>query len=396
MPYRATGEQWQTFWVPGDSDVLVDYPFWKGIADGWYLKDSKGNCVPEPVFPENRIMNISSFCPVVNDQTYIIYLLNWLKQTVFPSGMWEGVFFDDLFGRVNPQMLNYDNPALIDADYNRNGIRDETPAWISDMTRNAAVGMLQQLRNSQGNQQLILGNAGPFPELALAPYVNGYTFECVTEAWNASYLPIAPSMSGWRKAFDAYQTMQATVRVPRINVLEGCGVQYATHGATLYSTPTAEDIQKERFGMGSALLSDGFYWYDLHGNLSAPLWFDEYSVDSAGTAAQDTSHKGYLGQPLTDAQELTPPGSLTFQEDFESGSLRSSFTTSQPSNVYVSQTKGDVISGNGSLDEMRNPHPMGGVMGTGYAGPEWEWPKRPPTAILLSSCAATVDERRKQ
>ncbi len=28
-------------------------------------------------------------------------------------------------------------------------------------------------------------------------------------------------------------------------------------------------------------------------------------------------------------------------------------------------------------------------MGTGYAGPGWEWPSRPLTAILRSSCAAT-------
>ena len=26
------------------------------------------------------------------------------------------------------------------------------------------------------------------------------------------------------------------------------------------------------------------------------------------------------------------------------------------------------------LDESGNPHPTGGVIGTGYAGPEWEWP----------------------
>jgi hypothetical protein len=36
-----------------------------------------------------------------------------------------------------------------------------------------------------------------------------------------------------------------------------------------------------------------------------------------------------------------------------------------------------------NLDRSRNPHPTGGVMGTGLAGPGWEWPIRPLTAILM-------------
>jgi hypothetical protein len=335
LPYRIAEEQGDIP-APVYSDASVDYDFFKGLADEWYLRDSKGNYVPDPDYPYIRKMNISPFCPVVNGQTYITYMLNWLKQTVFPSGMWEGVFFDNLFGRVNPHILNSGDPALIDTDYNRNGLRDETPAWASDMTRAAAIGMLQQFRNSHGNQQLIVGNAGPLPDLPLAPYVNGYIFENVNANWNASWLSVVPSTAGWREAFDAYQTMQAAALTPRINLFHNCGPEAASGVSHLYSTPTAEDIQRQRFGMGTALLSDGFYWYDLHGNLSAPLWFDEYSVDSAGTAAQDPSYKGYLGQPLTDAQELTPPGSLTFQEDFESGSLPSSFTTSLDSHGGVS------------------------------------------------------------
>jgi hypothetical protein len=365
LPYRIAEEQGIDISAPLRSDASVDFDFLKGIADDWYVRDSKGNYVPDPDYPYIRKMNISPFCPVVNGQTYITYLLNWLKKTVFASGMWDGVFFDNLFGHINGHILNSGDAALLDADYNRNGSRDETPAWISDMTRTAAVGMLQQFRNSHGNQQLILGNNGPLPDLPLAPYVNGYIFEAANLTWNASWLPVVPSMAGWRNAFDAYQVMEATARTPRINLFHICGPLAASGVAQLYSTPTAEDLQRQRFGMGTALLGDGFYWYDLHGNLSAALWFDEYSVDSTGRAVQDTSHKGYLGQPLTDAQELTPPGSLIFQEDFESGSLPSSFISNQPSAVYVSKTKGDVISGQGSL-VLNNPdHTKGGYISVG-------------------------------
>ena len=36
--------------------------------------------------------------------------------------------------------------------------------------------------------------------------------------------------------------------------------------------------------LGTALLSDGFYAFDLYNGLSAPYWYDEYSVGSTGTA----------------------------------------------------------------------------------------------------------------
>jgi hypothetical protein len=35
------------------------------------------------------------------------------------------------------------------------------------------------------------------------------------------------------------------------------------------------------------------------------------------------------------------------------------------------------------IPEKRNPRPMGGVKGTGYAGPEWVWPKAAHRCHLL-------------
>jgi hypothetical protein len=78
--------------------------------------------------------------------------------------------------------------------------------------------------------------------------------------------------------------------------------------------------------MGTALLSDGFYGFDLHGNLSVPRWYDEYSVDGNGTAVEDRSKKGYLGQALTGAVELTDGGTLIFQENFDASTVPSSFS----------------------------------------------------------------------
>jgi uncharacterized protein (TIGR03437 family) len=351
LPYRISEEQ-QLISAPQGGDASVDYQIQQQIADPWYLRDTHGNYVSDPNFPSIRKMNISPYCPVVNGQSYFSVLQSWLTAPVFSSGVWDGVFFDNLFGHINGHILNASNPALIDVDYKGDGVR-ETPAWISDVTRAATTGMLQQLRITNGDLQLVVGNNGALPELSLAPYVNGYVFEGVTQNWDGAFsrslYANGESMAGWRHAFEDYLTMQATTRAPHLNVLEGSGLEGAAMPGTGYSTPTATDIQQERFTLGTALLSDGFYSYDLHGSLSVPLWFDEYSVDSTGAAVEDTSKKGYLGQPLADAVELTGAGTLVFHEEFDSASLPPSFVPNVPGGAYLTQTPGQVISGSGSL-----------------------------------------------
>ena len=211
--------------------------------------------------------------------------------------------------------------------------------------------MLQQLRSFTVDQQLIVGNGGPEP--SFAPYVNGWVFECVNAAWSGRVYGedtspnSASAAAGWRRVLDTYKSTQAIVKAPRTNVVEGCGPQAKGPGITGNSAPTTADVQSHRFTMGTALLGDGFYWYDLHGNVSAPLWFDEYSVDSSGNAVEDRAKKGYLGQALSDATELTSPGSLILAEDFEAANLPPSFAPA--GGVSVTHSAGEVITGAGSL-----------------------------------------------
>ncbi len=349
LPYRIAEEQANPFPAPFGAGTSLDYQFFSGVANSWYLKNTEGSYVPDPIFTFLLKMNISPYSPVVNGDTYFSYLLKWLTSSIYPSGIWDGHFFDNLFGRINPHILNSSNPSLLDVDYQGTGLRNETPAWVSDMTRTAAIGMLQQWHNMTKNSQLIVGNAGSVPELALASYVNGYLFECM-DAWWSPYVNNAQgnfSPAGWRSAFDAYMAIQPLVRTPAINVLTGCGPALQLPGSS-YSTPTASDLQNHRLTMGTAMLGDGYYGFTLHGSLSDPFWLDEYSVDSTGNALQDLSKKGYLGQPLANAIELTAPGTPIFQENFDGGAVPSSF--SAPLGVLsITQTPGQVISGKGSL-----------------------------------------------
>lgn len=335
-----------------NSNVHLEYQLFKSIPDSWYLRTSAGQYVIEQDYPSGRIMDLSTYAPVVNGQTYVTALSDWLKNRILPSGMWDGIFLDNLYASINQHIVNYQDPALFDLDLNRNGIRDDSPAQISEMSRVGALSLLQQFRQDNGDLELLLGNVG---SQSLMPYVNGLLFECYNYHWNTNFgvAGSGKSPSSWRAALDRWRLVTGTARHPRIPVFEACGPQYAFSGQDqLYTTPTLDDIVSERFGIATTLLGDGFYGFDLHGFLSDPYWYDEYSVDTTGTAVQGAPQKGYLGRALTDGTQLTDGGVQVFGENFEGGSLPPSFsinTAGGIGSIYVSPSPGEIISGTGSL-----------------------------------------------
>jgi uncharacterized protein (TIGR03437 family) len=359
LPYRLAEEQESNpaaMGLTNNSNVSLDYQFLQSVPPEWYLRDSKGNIVFEQGWPSLYLMNVSSYAPAVNGYSYTASVVNWLNTAIFPSGEWDGIFFDNLLGEINPNIPNYTNPALIDVDIERTGKR-ASPAQVSEMGRSGDTSLLKQLRQSNGDRQLIMGNALPGAS-GLDAYVNGFLCECANYRWNSAGTTDFSPM-GWRTSFDAYRGYEATTRRPRANAFEGCGAVYGFPGTTAlqYPLPTAADIVSHRFTMSTALLGDGFYVFDLHGMMGPPLWYDEYSVDSTGTAVQDTAKKGYLGQALSDATELANAGTVLLGEAFEGATLPVSLKSGAApgTTVAISQDPGEVIGGSGSL-VLSNPN----------------------------------------
>jgi uncharacterized protein (TIGR03437 family) len=319
------------------SNTGLNYQLLQNTPNEWKATDTAGNVIFAPGFPGLFFMNMSDHAPPVNGQTWPTALLNFANNQIFPAGLWDGVFFDWLDGQLNGGFPNNNDPALFNYDWNRNGLKDETPASTSEMLRGATTATLQQLNSTVNGTQLIVGN--DTPQFAIASLVNGFLFECFNLSWNSGATPASSSPASWRSEFDDYLRMQAVSRSPQINIMEGCGVDASDwnteNNSRPYLAPTTDDLQKHRLSMGTALLGNGFYGYDLRDATSAPYWFDEYSVDSNGNAVEDRTKKGYLGQPISDATELTTPGTLVFQETFDSGSLPSSFNASPTSAVSV-------------------------------------------------------------
>ena len=330
---------------PGATPDLF-YEYVMGIKEDWIALDTKGERIKDTVFVGSPKMNISEFCPLVDGQDWIDYQVDFVTNRMMGSGLWDGVFFDNLLGRVHPFIPNWDNPDLFDYDLNLNGVRDETLAWANNVTRTAAVKMLTGIRNKAGNLEIIMGNTGANPQIFLAPHVNGYIFEGWGGAWNPE--TNIHSEGGWRNAIEEYFYMHQNSVSPNIEIIQGEGDGMVKFDPTIvHYEPTSEDFFKHRFLMGSALLGDGFYEYDLCDNGSAPYWFDEFSVNTQGVAVEDIQYKGYLGQALDNAVELKSAATVILDENFDSGVFPDSLSPNQ--GVSVSTDPAEVISGRGSL-----------------------------------------------
>jgi hypothetical protein len=351
LPYRIAQEEGfgnePILNCGGNRDTYLEKAFRDGIADEWIVKTTGGSPVEDPDWKFIRKLNIYDACPEIGGKTFNDYLIDFVLNDIFASGLWDGIYFDNLFDRINPHIpYNYD-PARLNYDVNGNGVRDETPGQISAMTRAAAIAVLQRIRSEVGASQLILGNTGPLPALSLAPYVNGYLFE----AWNVAWCYQGagrPSEAGWKRAIDDYLFMTRNALAPRISVVEGSGCTgtFVTPDRA-YKEPTPADIPTHRFTMGSALLGDGFYEYDLFDGRSAPYWFDEYTVSPDGVAVENARFKGYLGHPLGDAVELVTPATVVWQQAFESTGLPQEMWGQQ--GVRIGRSAGETIAGKGSL-----------------------------------------------
>jgi len=349
IPYRLYGEQTYEIYSPPGKTVSIEEDFFDGLSDDWIVKYTNGTFVPDYSFPQLRKMNIYPDCPVINGETFNSCLLDHVINDAMASGVWDGIFFDNLFGYINHHIPNYDNPSIFNFDINNNGQRDETSAQIGDLTYDATIQFMEDLRDEVGDMELIIANQGSVPDLSLSQYLNGHLFEGITVPWYLDVLP-NPSEAAWRGSLNQYFTSQQNLRTPKINIIEATGQHFRKANISIsINEATRDDIDLHRLVLGTTLLGDGFYEYDLYEGRGAPYWFDEFTVDEDGVAVEDVQYKGYLGMALGDAVEIASESTVIWEEDFEDGTDIPNGLKTTDSEVYVSQTSGDVISGSNSL-----------------------------------------------
>lgn len=203
----------------------------KSIRNDWWLKDENGKAVS--IWPNTTALNLNS--------GWTDYLAGFVKSDVMGTGLWDGIFYDEVHDRAD---------------------------WQDGYAR-----LFSATRSRLGPSAIILTNGSS--STAFAPYVNGRMFETFPSSGDAT--------SSWTWQTKDYLSLSSKVghdAVTAINV-------------NTNNTGAQTDYRRMRFGLATTLLGDGYFGFDHGTENHAQLWtYDEYDVslgDPKGAAEQSST-----------------------------------------------------------------------------------------------------------
>lgn len=280
----------------------AEQAFIAGISKDWYLTDAKGEVINTQDGWSSIPMNVSAFCPYnEKGERYLDY---WGKSAVdlhLADGSWDGLLLANPLTRGSDLIPGIFTKKKVDADYNLNKVKDETPQWITEMSAAASLTMLRSLREKVGNDELLA--TGKYFDPILDPYTNGKFMRSFNWNWYELQDPQRFLESQWSGFLSDYQQFRTLYQDPSFIVLQGTP-QFKEGLPESKRTHDEVDLALNRLAFGTALLTDGFYEYDLVDGRSAPYFFDEMLVDSRGASIDSVEGKGYLGKALGEAEQL--------------------------------------------------------------------------------------------
>lgn len=271
------------------------------LPDAWYLHSASGARVQW--WPQTWLVNITDQTPAVDGRRWSETLASFVTDEIASSGLWDGVFYDNLWGGV----AWFDRDTI---DINGDG-QIEDPATRDRLWTDGVRAMLRATRARVPAGFLITGNGSPI----------------YSEDTNGLLLEHFPSTSegDWSKSMAAYQSILARAAAPVLAILN----------SNTDNTGAWKDWRRMRFGLTSTLLGNGYFSFDFGDQEHAQLWsYDEYDVylgepkgaartigSSVGGQANPTFpqnvyrrdfERGLVLVNATDAQQT-----ITFDEEFE-------------------------------------------------------------------------------
>lgn len=219
------------------------------IYPTWWLKDLNGQKVS--FWPGTAMLNLSDGAGLSDlGERFNDYLPQFVEREIKNSGLWDGVFYDNLWGDIcwlnsGAIDLNNNQTSLACAEINR--------AWSEGVKK-----MLAKSRSLLGDDFIITGNGQAY--LPYTPYLNGLMLENFPPTWEKN--------GDWSASFSNYLNLNDQItRRPQINIINR-------------SIENANNYNSARFGLANALLGDAYYSADKsiydHGQT---WWYDEYNVD---------------------------------------------------------------------------------------------------------------------
>lgn len=248
------------------------------IDDAWWLRDKFGNKIS--FWPGTYMLNMTNGSGSFSTGSkWNEYLPTFVKNEIYDSGLWDGVFYDNLWGDV--AWVGNGNMD-INQDGNIRPIAEINQAWA-----NGNKNMLARSRELMGDNFIIIGNGTVYN--GYQPYLNGMMFENFPSPWENG--------GTWSGSMDSYAKISAVNRQPNVTVFNAYGRDY-------------NSFTKVRFGLASVMMQNsGYFSYDYdvtdHGQL---WWYDEYDVN--------------LGKPLFPAYNILDKA----DNKFKPGLWRRDFT----------------------------------------------------------------------
>ena len=252
-----------------------------GIYDGWWLKDKNGNRVS--YWSGTYMLNLSDGAKLNSlNQRRNDYLPTFVKDNIISTGLWDGVFYDNIWGDV----------AWVSGDFDadNNGQTDSISAVNENWAKGTAK-MLQTTRDLIGDDYIILGNGKVY--LDYQTFLNGVMFEGFPASWESN--------GDWSDILSTYLKIKNSNDSPQVTVINS------------YDS-SQQNYQKMRFGLASTLMeSHGYYSFDFGSSShNQTWWYDEYNIN--------------LGKAISSAYNLLDRIDTSYKEglwrrDFEEGSV---------------------------------------------------------------------------
>ena len=220
---------------------------------------------------------------------------------------YDGIFWDLLNGWIS--WLGAD----IDADV------DGQPDDLAQLDAAYQAGLQELLATVRAAlpNAILMGNEAA---TVYAPWVNGRMFE-----WHLWTLADRANQLTWDKIVADYDEWSDLGQTPRTTFIQGAPQSLeGPQGSRSYDymTPamraeTAADYQRMRFGLTTALMGDGLYFFQYQPTRGQSFWYDEFGA--VGDQPSGALPLGYLGLPTGEPQPLDGSPQGVWARSFDNG-----------------------------------------------------------------------------